>query len=178
MAKLSTKKAKKTFSEHIIEILVANGIVLEPEQELSITKSMIEFFNTTYKPPKEPPIEYWTKIVDHYFEFYKELNNGIVPAFTGSDPKALKGISSILKERHRIKTNGAEWTEKIALQKHNELYNQVITLPFAKKNFSVSYIYNNFDKIISELINAATPIQPKVVERASEEEVLEWLKRK
>lgn len=147
--KLKTKKIKSEFNDKVLAVLKNHGIEISDDKILPLTNDIQELFEK-FQIVK-PKTEHWQALVDHYFEFYKSLNS-VEPLFPPSDAKALKEISSVLKRRFMAKhTEKCEWTQETAIQKQSELFQMVCELPYPRAHFSAAYIFNNFDKLVSEL---------------------------
>lgn len=146
MPKLKTKAEKKTFSQSVKQILDKHNISYDT---ISID-DLVNDFQLLYEgfKIKQEPTDFWDDIVQQYFEFYKILN-GVSPTFVPHEAKSLKEVSKILKRTALEKS--FIWDRETALKKHLSLYQVSCSIPYVKNHFSIGYIYNNFDKIVSEV---------------------------
>ena len=146
MPKLKTKAEKKTFSQSVKQILDKHNISCDT---ISID-DLVDDFQLLYEgfKVKQEPTDFWEDIVEQYFEFYKMLNN-VYPTFVPYEAKSLKEVSKILNRTALEKS--FIWDRETALKKHLSLYQVSCSIPYVKNHFSIGYIYNNFDKIVSEV---------------------------
>ncbi len=97
------------------------------------------------KKEKKIKTQYWQKLVDTWFGFYKE-HFGIDPTFAGTAAKSLKSILSNLK---KISVNaGKEWTEPYAEKVLIHFLNRAIADKWRKENFMLHILCSHFDAII------------------------------
>jgi len=149
MGKAKTIKSKTEFKNGFLALLKAHNIeVAELEQE-KLAESMLTFFNNRFAPPKEVT-PYWSEIVSLYFQTYTDIT-GQKPAFLGTESKALKEISKVLMERYLRRTNDGIWSLESCLSTFKKFYEAMCTIHNVKTNFSISYLFHNFDKLTSQL---------------------------
>jgi hypothetical protein len=103
---------------------------------------------TVYKPDNKTV--WWQELVSHYFKYYEELV-GEIPAFMGAEAKGLKEVSAVLQKRYLHKNKEGIWDAETAVRQHQIFYDMVITLPFVRQNFSIAFLHNQFDKVVSQL---------------------------
>ena len=102
------------------------------------------------KKKEEKPVEYWSDLVDIYFEFYKTISlDGQPPLFNGSAPRDFKNIVLALMERN--KRAGNEWTQMFAILTLKNFLTYVSRIPFYRNNFSLSYISRSVDAIFARV---------------------------
>ena len=143
------KKQIKEFNDHLTDILLSHGIVIPEESKEGLFMSMASFYKD-YKEPKIPTA-HWQDLVDGYFQFYESIT-GFKPSFTPAETRGLKGLSNILMKRFIAGgKKKEEWTKEIAVNRHIEFYKLTCQLQWVKSHFSVAYLYNSFDRIVSEL---------------------------
>jgi hypothetical protein len=148
MAKIKTKKQIKTFSEGIKGIMDLYNISMPKDKEESFFEDMKHYFNEVYRPDNKTM--HWQQLVNHYFAYYEELV-GELPAFMGAEAKGLKDVSAVLQKRYLHKNVDGVWDAETAVHQHQIFYDMVITLPFIKQNFSIAFLHNQFDKVVSQL---------------------------
>ena len=149
MAAPKTKKSISEFKAGLLPILKAHHVDLAEVEMEKLTSNLLIYFANKFKPDEKTP--HWeTSVVPTYFQFYFELV-GERPAFLSSDPKSLKLISKTLMERYMRKNPQGIWDEETCTNQHLTFYNSVITLPYVRENFSISFLFNFFDKICSQL---------------------------
>lgn len=149
MPPLKTKKLKQTFSDHVLKVLIDCGVEVPEGKVSNVAQGFVDLFKT-YKEPKEP-VFWWPELVKSYFDFYAEINNGVKPLFPDTEATGLRRLSLALKKRFKEAHPTEEWTMEIAREKHLAIYKMCCELPWIRSHFSVKYIYDNFDKIVSEL---------------------------
>lgn len=49
--------------------------------------------------------------------------------------------------------NESDWTESEAVKRLSSLFNYAISIDYIRNGFSSAYIYNNLDKVISQIHN-------------------------
>lgn len=157
MAKIKTKKQVKNFSEGIKGIMALYKISIPQDKEEVFLEDMKHYFNEVYKPDNKTI--WWQELVNHYFQYYEDLVDEI-PAFMGAEAKGLKEVSAVLQRRYLHKNKDGIWDAETAVNQHQVFYDMVITLPFVRQNFSIAFLHNQFDKVVSQLSH-----QKKLAER-------------
>lgn len=155
MARFKSKKEKQKFFDMIALLMDAHEVSVPESKKQAFLDSLMGQYEV-YKPdkPAEKPVEHWQHCVDLYFVFYKSINNGIEPAFPPSEAAALKYILNLLNSRFINKNPNSEWTLEICLHRLNEFFKTCCQLAWVRSHFSIGYLRNNHDKIISELVTA------------------------
>lgn len=148
MAKIKTVRQSKNFFEGIKGILNLYKIEIPLDKEESFLCDMKHYFNEVYKPDNKTV--WWQELVSHYFKYYEELV-GEIPAFMGAEAKGLKEVSAVLQKRYLHKNKEGIWDAETAVRQHQIFYDMVITLPFVRQNFSIAFLHNQFDKVVSQL---------------------------
>jgi len=105
---------------------------------------------------KCPPEPFWNELVETYFAFCRN-NFHENPSFDGSAPRDLKNIITALHKRSEIK--GWEWTERDACQRLYLFLNECYKDEWLRKNFLLSNINRQKDKIF---FNAAQAVHPNL----------------
>jgi hypothetical protein len=148
MAKIKTAKQSKNFNEGIKGIMNLYKIEIPIDKETLFLEDMKAYFNTVYKPDNKTV--WWQELVNHYFRYYEDLV-GEIPAFMGAEAKGLKEVSAVLQRRYLHKNKNSIWDAETAVNQHQIFYDMVITLPFVRQNFSIAFLHNQFDKVVSQL---------------------------
>lgn len=150
MPKPKTKRQKADFKTGLNSVLQSFGIDLDDHLKDQVIDSISEYIINSFKPDNKTM--HWNQLVEHYFKFYEhDAKNGVEPAFMFQEPKALKEISNVLKSRYLKKNKDGIWDAPTAVIQHEAFYRNAMTLPFIAQNFSISFLYSNFDKIVSNL---------------------------
>lgn len=93
---------------------------------------------------------YWTKFISTWFSF-NEKKFGEKPSFKGPDPRHLKKIIGLLKSRAGRK--GIDWNEENAIGRFSQFLERAHTDSWLSKNFLLSNLEKQFDKIVMDQIN-------------------------
>lgn len=150
--KLKKKPSENSFNEKIIFIFDTYNISYKPDDLMNILNDFKELF-TNYKTPKTST-KHWDSLVRVYFDTYASLNEGVFPTFTPTEAKGLKMIINVLKKRFiSMGNNESDWTESEAVKRLSSLFNYAISIDYIRNGFSSAYIYNNLDKVISQIHN-------------------------
>jgi hypothetical protein len=104
------------------------------------------------KPKDEEKEPYWDKLVKVWFDFGKD-KFGIAPSFERDDPKIFKRIIGRLKKR--AEQQKVEWTEVTGPERLKYFLNSAFADEWISKNFLMSNLEKQFDKVIQNQTDAA-----------------------
>lgn len=95
----------------------------------------------------------YSKMVDLYFNWFKDLNDGIPPKFGKADGSAMKQIINYFKYIHKQANNGKDEVEEVILMFTYILTNWAKIDPFLQKQTKLIQINGNIQNIINDLKN-------------------------
>ena len=95
----------------------------------------------------------YSKMVDLYFNWFKDLNGGIPPKFGKADGSAMKQIINYFKYIHKQANNGKDEVEEVILMFTYILTNWAKIDPFLQKQTKLIQINGNIQNIINDLKN-------------------------
>lgn len=95
----------------------------------------------------------YSKMVDLYFNWFKDLNGGIPPKFGKADGSAMKQIINYFKYIHKQANNGKDEVEEVILMFTYILANWAKIDPFLQKQTKLIQINGNIQNIINDLKN-------------------------
>ena len=95
----------------------------------------------------------YSKMVDLYFNWFKDLNGGIPPKFGKADGSAMKQIINYFKYIHKQANNGKDEVEEVILMFTYILTNWAKIDPFLQKQTKLIQINGNLQNIINDLKN-------------------------
>ena len=95
----------------------------------------------------------YSKMVDLYFNWFKDLNGGIPPKFGKADGSAMKQIINYFKYIHKQANNGKDEVEEVILMFTYILTNWGKIDPFLQKQTKLIQINGNIQNIINDLKN-------------------------
>ena len=101
-------------------------------------------------PTKKSPIisvEYWQRLVDTWFEFYKSKFE-VEPTF---NPVMAKNFKSIILNIKKLGTaDGTIWSEEFATRLLHHFLNKAYGDKWLKENFLLTNLYSKFDSIVQK----------------------------
>ena len=95
----------------------------------------------------------YSKMVELYFNWFKDLNGGIPPKFGKADGSAMKQIINYFKYIHKQANNGKDEVEEVILMFTYILTNWAKIDPFLQKQTKLIQINGNIQNIINDLKN-------------------------
>ena len=95
----------------------------------------------------------YSKMVELYFNWFKDLNGGIPPKFGKADGSAMKQIINYFKFIHKQANNGKDEVEEVILMFTYILTNWAKIDPFLQKQTKLIQINGNIQNIINDLKN-------------------------
>lgn len=115
--------------------------------------------NSLNKNQSEP---YWQSLLSTWVSFYKKKKSED-PTITGRECRELKSLIGLLKARADKK--GVGWNEENALSRFSQFLERAYSDPWLSKNFLLSNLVKQFDKIVASHVNGANGavITPHVV---------------
>lgn len=140
---INKKEEAKKKKEKIIqkdEVLLSDESGLFPEEQKIPTAS-----NDDGK--------LYSKMVDLYFNWFKNSNGGIPPKFGKADGSAMKQIINYFKYIHKQANNGKDEVEEVILMFTYILTNWSEIDPFLQKQTKLIQINGNIQNIINDLKN-------------------------
>ena len=132
--------------------------IKKPVQEIKEEVSLSGESGLFPEEPKTPSAsnddgKLYSKMVDLYFNWFKDLNGGIPPKFGKADGSAMKQIINYFKDIHKQANNGKNEVEEVILMFTYILTNWAKIDPFLQKQTKLIQINGNIQNIINDLKN-------------------------
>ena len=132
--------------------------IKKPVQEIKEEVSLSGESGLFPEEPKTPSAsnddgKLYSKMVDLYFNWFKNLNGGIPPKFGKADGSAMKQIVNYFKYIHKQANNGKDEVEEVILMFTYILTNWAKIDPFLQKQTKLIQINGNIQNIINDLKN-------------------------
>ena len=132
--------------------------IKKPVQEIKEEVSLSGESGLFPEEPKTPSAsnddgKLYSKMVDLYFNWFKDLNGGIPPKFGKADGSAMKQIINYFKYIHKQANNGKDEVEEVILMFTYILTNWAKIDPFLQKQTKLIQINGNIQNIINDLKN-------------------------
>lgn len=132
--------------------------IKKPVQEIKEEVSLSGESGIFSEEPKTPSAsnddgKLYSKMVDLYFNWFKDLNGGIPPKFGKADGSAMKQIINYFKFIHKQANNGKDEVEEVILMFTYILTNWAKIDPFLQKQTKLIQINGNIQNIINDLKN-------------------------
>ena len=132
--------------------------IKKPVQEIKEEVSLSGESGLFPEEPKTPSAsndegKLYSKMVELYFNWFKDLNGGIPPKFGKADGSAMKQIINYFKYIHKQANNGKDEVEEVILMFTYILTNWAKIDPFLQKQTKLIQINGNIQNIINDLKN-------------------------
>lgn len=107
------------------------------------------------KKEKQPPRQHWQKLVDAWFDFYKQKNGGEEPNFTRRQPALFGQLIDLLAARAKKKNKA--WDESYAVGALNFFLSLAYSDDWLSKHFLLTNLVDQFDAIFAREANRKKP---------------------